>query len=39
MLINSKLPKSIAGCTKCPLELRVWDLCRRNCLSTAASFL
>jgi len=30
MLIISKFPKSIAGCTKCPRGLRVWDPCHRQ---------
>jgi len=34
MLIISKLPKSIAGRTKCLRGLRVWDLCHRHCLAT-----
>jgi len=31
MLIVSKFPQSIAGRTKCPRGLGVWDLCHRHC--------
>ena len=39
MLIVSKLPKSIAGRTKCPRVLRVWDLRHRHCFATTTFFL
>jgi len=39
MLISSKFPKIIAGRTKCPRGLRVWDLCRRHCVTKTTLFL